>query len=94
MSYGQERNRVFTIFMFKYVRLRLGHITHSQRNLILKPLVVSSLVIALDQGFPNFIVHLIPLGSFSQTGLYTLKMKLMLIPILCLVRYLLENSML
>ena len=94
MSYGQERNRVFTIFMFKYVRLRLGHITHSQRNLILKPLVVISLVIALDQGVLDFIVHLIPPGPLSQIGLYTLKMKLMLISILCLVRYLLEKNML
>ncbi|RVW75418.1 Retrovirus-related Pol polyprotein from transposon TNT 1-94 [Vitis vinifera] len=39
------------------------------------------------EGVLDFIVHLIPLGSLSQTGLYTLKMKLMLIPILCLVRY-------
>lgn len=42
-----------------------GPITHSQRNLILKPLVVSLLVIALDQGVPDFIVHLIPPGSLS-----------------------------
>ncbi|KAL6345742.1 hypothetical protein AAG906_017486 [Vitis piasezkii] len=41
---------------------------------------------------PDFIVHLIPLGSLSQTGLYTLRMKLMLIQILCLMRYLLEKS--
>ena len=47
------------------VRLRLGHITHSQRNLILKLLVVSSLVIALDQGVRDFIVHLIPTRSLS-----------------------------
>ena len=43
----------------------LGPITHSQRNLILKPSVVSLLVIALDQGVPDFIVHLIPPGSLS-----------------------------
>ena len=94
MSYGQGRNRAFTIFMFGEVRLRLGHITYSKKNLILKPLVVSSLVIALDQGVQDFIVHLIPPGSLSQTGLYTLKMKLKLIPILFLMRYLLEKSML
>ena len=94
MSYGHKRNQVFAIFMFGDVRLRLGHITHSQRNLILKPLVVSLLVIALDQGAPDFIVHLIPPGSLSKTRLYTLKMELMLIPILCLVRYLLEKIML
>ena len=80
--------------MFGDVRLRLGPITHSQINLIIKPLVVSLLAIALDQGVPDFIVHLIPLGSLSQIGLYTLKMKLILIPILCLMRYLLEKSML
>ncbi|RVW60538.1 hypothetical protein CK203_061446 [Vitis vinifera] len=78
------RNRAFIISTFGDVRLRLGHITHSQRNLILKPLVVSLLVIALDQGVPDFIVHLIPPGSLSQIGLYTLRMKLMLIQILCL----------
>ena len=50
----------FIISMFGDVKLRLGHITHSQRNLILKPLVLSLLVIALDQGVPDFIVHLIP----------------------------------
>ena len=92
MSYGQGRNQAFTISMFGDVRLRLGHITRSQRNLILKPLVVSLLAIALDQGVPDFIVHLITPGSLSQIGLYTLKMKLMLIPILCLVRYLLEKK--
>ena len=59
-----------------------------------KTIVVSSLVIALDQGVPNFIVHFIPLRSLSQTELYSLKMKLMLIPILCLMRYFLEKSML
>ena len=42
-----------------------GLITHSQRNLILKPSVVSLLVIALDQGVPDFIVHLIPPRSLS-----------------------------
>ena len=94
MSYGQGRNRVFIISMFRDVRLRLGLITHSQRNLILKLLVVSLLVIALDQGVPDFIIHLIPPGSLSQTGLYTVRMKLMLTQILCLVRYLLEKSML
>ena len=72
----------------------LGPITHSQRNLILKPLMVSLLAIALDQGVADFIVHLIPPGTLSQTGMYTLKMKLMLIPILCLMRYFLEKSML
>ena len=51
----------------------LGPITHNQRNLILKPLVVISLVIALDQGVLDFIVHLIPPGSLNQTGLYILK---------------------
>ena len=94
MSYGKERNRVFIISMFEDVRLRLDYITNNQRNLILKPSVVSSLVIALDQGVPDFIVHLIPPGSLSQIGLYTLKIKLTLILILCLVRYLLEKSML
>ena len=94
MSYGQERNPVFTISMFRDVRLRLGPITHRQRNLILEPLVVSLLAIALDQGALDFIVHRIPPGSLSQTGLYILRMKLMLIQILCLVRYLLEKSML
>ena len=43
----------------------LDPIIHSQRNLILKPLLVSLLAIALDQGVPDFIVHLIPPGSLS-----------------------------
>ena len=59
-----------------------------------KTIVVSSLVIALDQGVPDFIVYFIPLRSLSQIELYSLKMKLMLILILCLMRYLLEKSML
>ena len=75
-------------------KAEVSPITHSQRNLILKPLVVSLLAIALDQGVSYFIIHLITPGSLSQIGLYTLKMKLMLIPILCLVRYLLEKNML
>ena len=50
--------------------------------------MVSLLAIALDQGVPDFIIYLIPPRSLSQTKLYTLKMKLMLIPNLCLVRYL------
>ena len=77
-----------------YIRLSLGPITHGQRNLILKPSVVSLLVIALDQGVPDFIVHLIPPGSLSKIGLYILRMKLMMIQVLCLMRYLLEKSML
>ena len=44
----------------------LDSITHNQRNLILKPLVVSSLVIALDQRVLDFIVHLIPPGSLIE----------------------------
>ncbi|KAL6335313.1 hypothetical protein AAG906_029555 [Vitis piasezkii] len=54
-----------------------------QRHLILKLLVVFSLVIALDQGF-RFYCLSHTTGITESTRLYTLNMKLMLIPILCL----------